>query len=135
MMLGTSSNTYTAPGITSPESKSYQSGPLEVVTSDSGGNLATDGGAIFKDIATLRQGVAMAMALPDLTLPAGIRYGLSAGVGLFDGEEAVGIKGVVRINDWMQLGVGIAAANGSSYQGQNSPAIVGGNAHVKFLFK
>ena len=32
-------------------------------------------------------------------------------------------------------GIGVAAANGSNHQGQKAPAIVGGNAHVKFLFK
>ena len=40
-MLGTSSHTYTAPGITSANSTSRQSGPLEIVSSDGGGNLAT----------------------------------------------------------------------------------------------
>ncbi len=94
-----------------------------------------DGGSTFRAIARLRQGVAMAFALPDLTLPNGIKYGLSAGVGFFDGEEAVGIKGVVRINDWMQLGLGVAAANSTSVQGQTADSIVGGTAQVKFLFK
>ena len=53
MVLGTASNTYSAPGIASDASRAAQSGPLEVVTSDGAGNLATDGGSIF---ATLEQG-------------------------------------------------------------------------------
>jgi trimeric autotransporter adhesin len=46
-VMGTANHTYTAPGITSATSKARQSGPLEVVTSDANGNLATDGGQIF----------------------------------------------------------------------------------------
>jgi hypothetical protein len=46
-VMGTVNHTYTAPGITSATSKARQSGPLEVVTSDASGNLATDGGQIF----------------------------------------------------------------------------------------
>src|SRR5262249_51153003 len=41
MAFGTASNTYVAPGITSAGSKAAQSGPLEIVTSDAGGHLAT----------------------------------------------------------------------------------------------
>jgi len=49
-VMGTSNHTYTTPGITSALSKSRQSGPLQVVTSDAGGNLATDGGQIFSTL-------------------------------------------------------------------------------------
>ena len=131
MAFGTASSNYSMPGITSAASKSFQSGPLEVITTDSDGDLASDGGQIFHDISRLRQGVAMAFALPDLTLPSDVRYGLSAGVGLFDGNEALGLKGVVRITNYMQLGVGVAAANGSG----TASSVVGGNVAVKFLFK
>ena len=49
MVFGTKNDTYTTPGITSGFSKSRQTdGPLEVVTSDQSGHLATDGGSIFK---------------------------------------------------------------------------------------
>ncbi len=40
-VFGAASNTYTMGGITSAASKAAQSGPVQVVTSDSGGNLAT----------------------------------------------------------------------------------------------
>ena len=40
-VFGTAGNTYTAPGITSTASKAAQSGPVQIVTSDFGGNLAT----------------------------------------------------------------------------------------------
>ena len=39
-MIGTSSNTYTTPGITTNASIAAQSGPLSVVTTDANGNLA-----------------------------------------------------------------------------------------------
>jgi autotransporter adhesin len=40
-MFGTAGNTYTMAGITSGASAAAQSGPVQIVTSDSGGNLAT----------------------------------------------------------------------------------------------
>lgn len=40
VMLGTASTTYATPGITSAASKTAQTGPLQFVTSDAGGNLA-----------------------------------------------------------------------------------------------
>jgi trimeric autotransporter adhesin len=41
-MFGTASNTYTMAGITSAASAAAQKGPVQVVTSDAGGNLASD---------------------------------------------------------------------------------------------
>jgi uncharacterized phage infection (PIP) family protein YhgE len=57
-ILGTSSNTYTAPGITSGASLSQQQGSLQngsiqIVTTDQSGNLATDGGAVFQNFANI----------------------------------------------------------------------------------
>lgn len=55
--LGTSEDTISAPGITSQLSKDRQTGPIEIVTSDSEGRLATDGGATHTAI----QGNALAI--------------------------------------------------------------------------
>ena len=41
MAFGTAANSYTMPGITSLASRAAQSGPVEIVTSDANGNLAT----------------------------------------------------------------------------------------------
>ena len=61
-VFGTAANTYTTPGITSGLSKARQTaGPLEVVTSDQAGHLATDGGLIFDELSKLNGGVAVAM--------------------------------------------------------------------------
>ena len=51
--LGTKDETIRAEGITSQKSKDRQVGPREVVTSDSGGRLATDGGEIFNRLGSL----------------------------------------------------------------------------------
>jgi hypothetical protein len=50
--LGTKDETIRAQGVTSQKSKDRQQGPVEVVTSDSGGRLATDGGQIFSTLGT-----------------------------------------------------------------------------------
>ena len=55
VVIGTASNTYTAPGITSAASKAAQSGSVQVVTSDANGNLATDGGAISNNLNIINQ--------------------------------------------------------------------------------
>lgn len=50
--LGTKDETIRAEGIASQKSKDRQQGPLQVVTSDAGGRLATDGGQIFSTLGT-----------------------------------------------------------------------------------
>ncbi|MEM1146233.1 MAG: YadA-like family protein [Pseudomonadota bacterium] len=49
-MFGTSISTYTLPGLTSPRSAATQTGTLQLVTVDSDGNLAGDGGATVDQI-------------------------------------------------------------------------------------
>jgi hypothetical protein len=121
MMFGTASETYTTPGITSVTSRSRQSGPLEVVTSDANGNLATDGGAIFSqldqlqnndtkifsqldqlhsDINTVESGVAVALSAvgPDLT--GAERFGLSLNWGGFEGASAIGGGATAVVSRW-----------------------------------
>ena len=116
-MLGTANHTYTAPGITSALSKARQSGPLEVVTSDANGNLATDGGAIFdtldehtkqldkfgvrldnadKDIDELQSGVALAISMENPDLTGNERFGVAMNYGNFEGASAL---------SWSAMGV------------------------------
>jgi len=130
-VMGTSSETYKAPGITSNLSTSRQSGPLQIVTSDSSGNLASDGGAVFSqlnqlqnndtkifreldklhsDVDTVESGVAIALSAvgPDLT--GSERFGLSLNWGGFEGASAIG-----------------GGATGVVYQGySNRLAVTGG---------
>jgi hypothetical protein len=102
--MGTGNHTYATPGITSNLSRSRQSGPLEIVTSDAAGNLATDGGQLFNqldqqqtqidrlgnDIDRVESGVAVALSSvgPDLT--GAERFGLSLNGGFFEGGSAIG---------------------------------------------
>jgi hypothetical protein len=107
MVFGTKNDTYTAPGITSGLSQSRQSGPLEIVTSDKDGNLATDNGAVFNQLNSLgngidkaRSGVALAIAMVGPDLVNNERFGVSASWGNFDGENAfgMGFEGVLWQN-------------------------------------
>jgi hypothetical protein len=129
VVIGTATNTYTAPGITSAASRAAQSGPLQVVTTDANGNLASDGGAIFNNINLLNSqiaaidqnlnqlnqavkrldgGVAMAMALGGVYLPEHQRFALHANVGFYKGAQALAVQGIVRINRTFTANGGVA---------------------------
>ena len=123
MTFGTGLNTYTAPGITSAASKAAQSGPLEVVTSDASGNLATDGGAIFsslnkafRKIDENSQGIAIALAMGGISVPDSKNFSITAGYGNFDGTSAFASQMAVRLDQSMILtgGVGVGLAEGDA---------------------
>lgn len=118
--LGTAKDTIKAEGITSQKSKDRQVGSLEVVTSDSQGNLATDGGALYNQLgqhsSTLdahsamlsshsarldehAKGLAIAMAMPDAWLSDKKRFGIFGAVGGFEDETAVGFAAIGRIDE------------------------------------
>jgi hypothetical protein len=100
VVLGTTSETYTAPGMNSSLSRSRQSGPLGVVTSDGAGNLASDNGALYKELTGIKAGAAIAMALSDPTLSGHESAGVKMNVSTFDGANALGFSaaGVVARN-------------------------------------
>ena len=129
MVFGTASNTYTMPGITSAASRAAQSGPLQVVTSDANGNLATDGGAIFNninilnsqiagiednlnrlnnDVKRLDGGVAMAMALGGVYLPEHQRFAVHVDAGFYNGAQAIAVQGIARLNQTFTANGGVA---------------------------
>jgi hypothetical protein len=120
VMLGTAKDTIKAEGITSQKSKDRQVGSLEVVTSDSQGNLATDGGAIYNQLgqygSTLdshsamlsahskkleehSKGIAIAMALPDAWLESNKKFALAGNVGGFGDETAIGAAAIFRLDE------------------------------------
>ena len=123
VVIGTATNTYTTPGITSAASRAAQSGPLQVVTSDANGNLATDGGALFnsinnlnsqinqlnQDVKRLDGGVAMAMALGGVYLPEHQRFAVHTDLGFYNGSQAIGVQGIARINQTFTVNGGVAA--------------------------
>jgi hypothetical protein len=129
VVIGTASNTYTAPGITSAASRAAQNGPVEVVTTDAKGNLASDGGAIFSninilnsqvarinqnldqlnhDVKRLDGGVAMAMALGGVYLPEHQRFAIHTDVGFYNGAQAVAVQAIARINQMFTANGGVA---------------------------
>jgi hypothetical protein len=113
IVAGTANQTITAPGITSSLSRSRQSGPLEVVTSDANGNLATDGGDIFRRLDKNQEGVALALAAVNPDLTGNERFGMTANWGNFDSANAfgMGFEGVLG-HDWITRGDRIAVTGG-----------------------
>jgi len=93
-VFGTASNTYTTPGITSGASKSAQAGPLEVVTTDASGNLASDGGAIFSALSELNGGVAIAMAMVNPDLVGNETFGIAGNISYWNENVALGFSAV-----------------------------------------
>jgi hypothetical protein len=138
-VLGTANHTYTAPGITSAESRNRQSGPLEVATTDSSGHLATDGGQIFRELGEQGAGIAIAMALENPDLVGNETFGLAANLGFFEGNTALGVAlmGVLGHNfvgggeRWaVSGGVGVSL-NENEFGGQSVDRTVAGRAGVQ----
>src|SRR5215471_18233417 len=122
VVIGTATNTYTTPGITSAASRAAQSGPLQIVTSDANGNLATDGGALFnninnltsqinqlnQDVRRLDGGVAMSMALGGVYLPEHQRFAVHTDLGFYNGAQALAVQAIARINQTFTANGGVA---------------------------
>ena len=140
--LGTARHTYTAAGITSLESRQRQQGPLEVVTSDANGHLATDGGLLFEELSKLGGGVAIAMALENPDLVGNERFGLAGNVAFWEDNVALGFTamGVLGHNflgageRWaLSGGVGFTIKE-ESYGGRSSQSSVGGRAGLQITW-
>jgi hypothetical protein len=138
-VLGTANHTYTAPGITSDASRSFQTGPLEVVTTDANGNLASDGGQIFEQISENGAGVAIAIAMENPDLVGNETFGLAANVGFFEGNTALAVSamGVLGHNfmgggeRWaVSGGVGVSLSE-ENFGGRSSDRTVGGRAGLQ----
>jgi trimeric autotransporter adhesin len=139
MAFGTPSSTYVAPGITSAASKAAQSGPLQIVTSDTGGNLATNtaaglGLASLNDLTGINarindvdgrttkalNGVSMAFAMAGTPwlLPAE-RFAVSVDWGTFQGTNALALTAAYRLGTNVQANGGVAyGANGGGVGGR-----------------
>ena len=119
MAFGTAANSYTMPGITSLASRAAQSGPVEIVTSDANGNLATvSADDLLGDIINLyedvdvtdlrrlinevqsesRQGSAAAMAMAQAPMPSAPgRTTWAANMAIYKGEWASGFAMAHRL--------------------------------------
>lgn len=141
-VFGTASNTYTTPGITSAQSVAAQSSPLQLVTTDVFGNLASDGGKVFKAIAEVQAGVAIALAIEAPSLATGETFGFRVGYGNFEGgANAVGISaiGVLGTNVFAE-GDRVAIDGGfgmgdSSFLTYGSDAVYAGRAGIQWTFR
>ena len=136
-MIGTTAQTYTTPGITSGLSKARQTvGPLEVVTSDQAGNLATDGGQIFDELSKLNGGVVIAMAMTNPDLVGSETFGLAGNVSYWEenvalGFSAIGVLGGNMFGSGERLAVSGAvgvSVEEKSFGQQGSNSSVGGRA-------
>ena len=132
------SSTYTTPGITSDLSRARQSGPLEVVTSDSNGHLASDGGQIFRELGEQGAGIAIALALENPTWSA-MRVWHVGESRLLRGQHrsrrrADGRAGHNFVGEgerWaLSGGVGLSL-NENNFGGQNTDRTVAGRAGVQ----
>jgi hypothetical protein len=139
MVFGTSNTTYQAPGIDSNLSRFRQTGLLGVVTSDAFGDLASDNGALYKEVARVKSGAAIAMALADPSLAANERFGLKFNWGGFDGANGVGLSaiGVLGSNllirgDRLTLSGGVGWGT-SSVMGYTE-SVAGGRAGIQFTW-
>jgi hypothetical protein len=142
IMLGTQSTSYQAPGITSPQSLSRQSGPLQLVTTDMAGHLASDNGAVFKGVAKAQAGVAIALALEAPNLGQHENFGLRLGWGNLDGDanawgmSAAGVlcRGCLGAGTRVALDGGVGFSH-SDFMGYRSESVVAGRAGVQVTWK
>jgi hypothetical protein len=139
LVFGTGNESITAPGMNSSLSRSRQAGLLGVVTSDNAGNLASDGGALYQQVATIKAGAAIAMALSDPFLTGSDQFGIKLNYGTYAGANAVGLsaagllaRGLFNMKNQLvatgAVGYGSASVNG--YQ-QN---LVGGHAGLQLTW-
>ncbi|HEY7549205.1 MAG TPA: hypothetical protein VH913_06775 [Hyphomicrobiaceae bacterium] len=141
--FGTASNTYTMAGLPSDASRSFQSGPLEVATSDAAGNLATDGGLIFKGLSQLHAGVAVAIAMQNPDLVAGEKFGVALNWGNFEGANALafstmGVLGtdVFSKGDRLAISGSLGAStNEPGYGGHDAGMQVGARVGLQMTWK
>jgi hypothetical protein len=136
-MLGTATQTYTTPGIVSGLSKARQTvGPLEVVTTDQAGNLASDGGQIFDELSKLNGGVAVAMAMTNPDLVGSETFGIAGNVSYWEqnvalGFSAMGVLGRNMFGSGERLAVSGAvgvSVEEESFGRQGNSSSIGGRA-------
>jgi hypothetical protein len=141
-VLGTSASTYSMPGIPSDLSRSRQVGPLEVVTSDAQGNLATDSGVIYDALSKNQAGVAIAMTVATPSLQSGEKFGVALNWGTFEQSQAIGIsvmgvigRSVLTEGDRLALtGSYGGSIRSQSFGGRTTSSAHGGRAGVQLTW-
>ncbi len=124
-VFGTTSNTYTMPGLTSSASKSAQGSPTHLVTSNAAGDLAAytpselglattgDLNAINTRISRTSDraftGVAMAFAMAGSpTLLDGEKFAMTGNWGTFEGQNGLAMNAALKLASHVQLNGGVA---------------------------
>ncbi len=141
-VFGTQSNTYTMPGLTSRASKQFQSGPLEVVTTDKNGNLASDGGQLFKQVARNQAGIAIATAMQTPDLTGKESFGFKISYGNFDVDAnaiaitSAGVLGrdVFVKGDRFTVDIGGGAGMAYGFQSNAEKGIYAGRAGMQWTW-
>lgn len=130
MAFGTTASTYSMAGITSDASRAAQSGPLDLVTTDAAGNLGSVPLSDFfsgmsgiegrldgfeRKFDRQSDGIAIAMAMGAVALPADKSFALTGSVGYFNDTAAFGIGAVGQIaeNWYVNGGVGVGTERGT----------------------
>lgn len=138
IMIGTELHTLTAPGIDSKLSRLRQSGRLEIVTSDAGGHLATDGGQVFDRLDEHEAGIALAYSMENPTLGEDDRFGVATAWGTFEGAQAFSVSALgIVAKDVLFKGdsVGLFGSVGGGFvdeaRGDN---IVGGRVGAQWTY-
>lgn len=133
-MFGTSTNTYTMAGIASDASRAAQGAPTGIVTSNANGDLAVysasalgfatadDVRGLRNEDKRLRQGIAMAAAIPAAIALPGEKFSMSVDWGNYRDTNAMGMSGAMSLGK-LDVGAGSIAAQvhgGISYAGSDS---------------
>jgi hypothetical protein len=133
--IGTGLHTYTTPGIVSDLSRMRQDGPVELVTSDAAGNLATDNGEFIKTLDEHTSGIALAMSMenPDLAGPE--TFGVAGNWAVYDGASALSVSamGVVGYDLFMDGDrVAISGSMGFGFQHKSGDHVAGARVGVQW---
>ena len=110
-----------------------------MVTSDTYGNLASDNGALYKQVASIKAGVAIGMALSDPILSGTEKFGLKMNASTFGGVYGYGFSaagvlatGILSQGDRLTLSGagGWSQANVSGY----SKSMTGGRVSAQYAW-
>jgi hypothetical protein len=108
-----------------------------VVTSDKNGNLATDGGQIFKRLDEGQSGVALAIAMANPDLTGNERFGMAANWGRFEDADALSVTAMgVLAHNLVTKGdrVALAGGFGAGFDEGRGDTVYGGRLGMQWTW-
>jgi hypothetical protein len=78
----------------------------------------------FREIDKNSQGIAVAIAMGGLSLPASKSFALGVNVGLYESKQAISVQGAIRLNEFVSVSGGVGA-------GLNDTSTVGGRVGLQ----